>query len=80
MRRANQDKASAVKKKYEMTWMRIEGVVGVNTQNDVSGQLCICISTKGGPEKIKKMIGEEVEGIKIIFEDVGGIELASAND
>ena len=60
-------KAESVKKKYELTWISIEGVVLINTEEDDNKKPCIFIGVDGDIEAVKNKIGEEQDGVKIVF-------------
>ncbi|MBA7548282.1 hypothetical protein ES705_40733 [subsurface metagenome] len=68
------EKIKDIKKKYEKTWLAIEGVVAVGIGKTSDGNLGIIVSVKENGRKYKQQIVHNIEGVLIEIQETGEIK------
>lgn len=69
-----QEKAKEVKQRFEQKWLAIEEVVAVGLGITDNREIGIIISVTDHPEKIKKQLPSQVEGIPVEIQKTGEIK------
>lgn len=69
------DKISKIKKKYEKTWIAIDGVIGVGIGRTSAGAIGIIVSVKEHSETIRQKIPESVEGVSVEVRFTGDVTI-----
>jgi len=67
------EKIKIIKKKFEKTWLALEGVVAVGIGKTSDGNLGIIVSVKEHDKKYKQQIPSNIEGVLIEIQETGEI-------
>lgn len=58
-------RAVEVKRKHEKAWLAVRGVVAVGVGQGADTAPCIVVSVESDPERIRREIPAEVEGVPV---------------
>ncbi len=63
------EKIKSIKKKYEKTWLQLDGVVAVGIGKTSDGNLGVIVSVKKNGRKYGEQIADNIEGVPIEIQE-----------
>jgi hypothetical protein len=74
------DRVRAVKRLHEQRWLACKGVVGVGIGQRSDGNPHIVVSVEAEPERIRREIPEQVEGVEVEIRVTGPLRALRDRD